>query len=417
MKKLIYLFLALLILACSNDDSSSNDSTAPIITLNGQAIATVNLNSTYTDAGATATDNVDGDLTSSIVTTGVVNTSIEGNYIITYTVSDTSGNTTTATRQVIVEDDGNPVYLAENGVTIKAKEWALVGDSGVVNGIGYTIVDTQTLENMISNGEDVTRVCTSRVLDMSYMFQGAESFNQDISTWDTSNVTNMTAMFNNSPFDRDISTWDTSNVTNMNGMFLGATDFNQDLSSWSVDNVTSCDDFNTGTTIWTLPHQPIFSNCGLTFAIGQSYQGGKIAYIDSTGQHGLIVATANEYLQWYNGDYIVTGATGVAIGTGLTNTNTIIAAQGSGSYAAQLCTDYSVLGVGGVLYDDWYLRSIDELFQLWLNKAAIGGFTNNYYWSSTEYDNGDALIFSFEYGYQNSNQKNSYWYVRAVRAF
>ena len=393
MKKLIYLFLALLILACSNDDSSSNDSTAPIITLNGQAIATVNLNSTYTDAGATATDNVDGDLTSSIVTTGVVNTSIEGNYIITYTVSDTSGNTTTATRQVIVEDDGNPVYLAENGVTIKAKEWALVGDSGVVNGIGYTIVDTQTLENMISNGEDVTRVCTSRVLDMSYMFQGAESFNQDISTWDT------------------------SNVTNMNGMFLGATDFNQDLSSWSVDNVTSCDDFNTGTTIWTLPHQPIFSNCGLTFAIGQSYQGGKIAYIDSTGQHGLIVATADDILQWYNGDYIVTGATGVAIGTGLTNTNTIIAAQGSGSYAAQLCTDYSVLGVGGVLYDDWYLPSIDELFQLWLNRAAIGGFTNNYYWSSTEYDNGNALRLSFEYGIQNSNQKNSYWYVRAVRAF
>ena len=361
--------------------------------MNGQAIATINLNSTYTDAGATATDEVDGDLTSSIVTTGAVNTSIEGNYIITYTVSDTSGNTTTATRQVIVEDDGNPVYLAENGVTIKAKEWALVGDSGVVNGIGYTIVDTQTLENMISNGEDVTRVCTSRVLDMSYMFQGAESFNQDISTWDT------------------------SNVTNMNGMFLGATDFNQDLSSWSVDNVTSCDDFNTGTTIWTLPHQPIFSNCGLTFAIGQSYQGGKIAYIDSTGQHGLIVATADDILQWYNGDYIVTGATGVAIGTGLTNTNTIIAAQGSGSYAAQLCTDYSVLGVGGVLYDDWYLPSIDELFQLWLNRAAIGGFTNNYYWSSTEYDNGNALIFSFEYGYQNSNQKNNYWYVRAVRAF
>ena len=106
MKKLIYLFLALLIVACSSDDSSSdNDSTAPIITLNGQAIATINLNSTYTDAGATATDDVDGDLTSSIVTTGVVNTSIEGNYIITYTVSDTSGNTATTTRQVIVVED------------------------------------------------------------------------------------------------------------------------------------------------------------------------------------------------------------------------------------------------------------------------------------------------------------------------
>jgi len=105
MKKITYLFLGLLIFACSSDDSSSNDSTAPIITLNGQAIATINLNSTYTDAGATATDDVDGDLTSSIVTTGVVNTSIEGDYIITYTVSDTSGNTATTTRQVIVVED------------------------------------------------------------------------------------------------------------------------------------------------------------------------------------------------------------------------------------------------------------------------------------------------------------------------
>ena len=105
MKKLIYLFLALIIVACSSDDSGSNDSTAPIITLNGQAIVNVNPYSTYTDAGATATDEVDGDLTSSIVTSGVVNTSIEGDYIITYTVSDTSGNTATTTRQVIVVED------------------------------------------------------------------------------------------------------------------------------------------------------------------------------------------------------------------------------------------------------------------------------------------------------------------------
>ena len=248
MKKLTYLFLALIIVACSDDssDDSSDDTTAPIITLNGQAIATVNLNSTYTDAGATALDDVDGDLTSSIVTTGVVNTSIEGNYVITYTVSDSAGNTATTSRQVIVEDDGNPVYLAENGVTIKAKEWALVGDSGVVNGIGYTIVDTQTLENMISNDEDVTRVCTSRIVDMSDMFFGDYSFNQPIGNWDVSNVTNMRAMFlAPSTFNQDISSWDVSSVTNMGYMFGGDVNgtyphpFNQDISSWDVSNVTN----------------------------------------------------------------------------------------------------------------------------------------------------------------------------------
>ena len=286
MKKLIFIFLALLIVACSDDssDGSSNDTTAPIITLNGQVIATVNLNSTYTDAGATATDEVDGDLTSSIVTTGAVNTSIEGNYIITYTVSDSAGNTATTTRQVIVEDDGNPVYLAENGVTIKAKEWALVGDSGVVNGIGYTIVDTQTLENMINNDEDVTRVCTSRIIDMSFMFRyysfnppignwdvsnvtnmegmffSNENFNQDISNWDVSNVTDMSYMFYESFFNQDISAWDVSNVDNMNYVFYSATSFNQDLSSWNVNNVTNCTSFSVGAPL-TEANTPNFTNC------------------------------------------------------------------------------------------------------------------------------------------------------------
>jgi surface protein len=288
MKKLTYLFLALIIVACSSDDSSdgsSNDTTAPIITLNGQAIATVNLNSTYTDAGATALDDVDGDLTSSIVTTGVVNTSIEGNYVITYTVSDSAGNTATTSRQVIVEDDGNPVYLAENGVTIKAKEWALVGDSGVVNGIGYTIVDTQTLENMISNDEDVTRVCTSRIVDMSYMFNGNTYFNQPIGDWDVSNVTNMVGMFAYAAFNQPIGNWDVSNVTTMQNMFfysnsfnqpIGdwnvsnvtrmqymfayAAAFNQDISSWSVGNVTYCANFSLNAPL-TEENTPNFTNC------------------------------------------------------------------------------------------------------------------------------------------------------------
>ena len=53
---------------------------------------------------------------------------------------------------------------------------------------------------------------------MSNMFRNA--FNQDISTWDVSNVTNMTGMFLGvTPFNQDIRAWDVSNVTNMNYMF------------------------------------------------------------------------------------------------------------------------------------------------------------------------------------------------------
>ena len=168
MKKLTYLFLALIIVACSSDDSSdgsSNDTTAPIITLNGQAIATVNLNSTYTDAGATALDDVDGDLTSSIVTTGVVNTSIEGNYIITYTVSDSAGNTATTTRQVVVEDDGNQLFLEKyDGVVWESDDgyFKIAFDNSTQTDSNYIFDELGLLANYgtDANGNVITRLLT-----------------------------------------------------------------------------------------------------------------------------------------------------------------------------------------------------------------------------------------------------------------
>ena len=140
------------------------------------------------------------------------------------------------------------VYLDENGVTIKACPDANVGDVGTVNGVQYTVVDREMLDQMLLDEEDVSKVCTTRITDMSYMFYDfvnfsphsfAEDFNQPIGSWDVGNVTDMSYMFwGTSEFNQDIGSWDVSNVTDMEYMFYGGI-FNQPIGDWDVSNVTN----------------------------------------------------------------------------------------------------------------------------------------------------------------------------------
>jgi hypothetical protein len=137
---------------------------------------------------------------------------------------------------------------------------------------------------------------------------------------------------------------------------------------------------------------------------------------DANTPHGLIAATSDQStgIQWYNGSNTTTGATGIVIGTGLANTNTIIASQGatSTSYAAGLARAHTGGG-----YTDWYLPSKDELNKLYLNRIAIGGFASNVFWSSTENANLSAWYQNFGDGLQSFYYKYYSLYVRAIRAF
>ena len=275
MRKFIYYVLVTLIIACSDDDSHSiNDITAPIITVLGDTTISIPKNTIYIDAGATAIDNVDGDLTSSIITISNVDTSALGFYTVTYSVSDTEGNNSSASRLVTVFE--SPV----------------VGD--------------------LKNG---------------------------------------------------------------------------------------------GYVVWVNPADP---SKGLVSALVDQ----------STDIRGVV---------WYDGDFNTlpeTGATSTAIGTGSSNTDAIIAAQGSGSYAAQLCADYSVT-VDGITYDDWFLPSKDELNLLYLQHTLIGGFTDDvtteiygdYYWSSSESSKYNAWEQDFFDGSDETSDKNYPNLVRAVRAY
>jgi VCBS repeat-containing protein len=83
------------------------DVAPPTITMNGPTVVTLTIGDPYTDAGATAKDPLDGDLTSKIVMTTTVNAAVIGNYTVTYNVTDSSGNPATpATRTVKVQANG-----------------------------------------------------------------------------------------------------------------------------------------------------------------------------------------------------------------------------------------------------------------------------------------------------------------------
>jgi hypothetical protein len=148
-----------------------------------------------------------------------------------------------------------------------------------------------------------------------------------------------------------------------------------------------------------------------SFSIGQSYGGGIIFYIDGTGQHGLIAATSDQSsgAPWCLAPNLI-GGTSTAIGSGQANTTAIVTACSSS--AAYIC---DILVLNG--YNDWFLPSKDELYQLYLQRSIVGGFADGYYWSSSEYDSSDAWFLYFQFGFQSHLVKYNAYYVRAVRAF
>ncbi|MDB3967840.1 BspA family leucine-rich repeat surface protein, partial [Flavobacteriaceae bacterium] len=133
-------------------------------------------------------------------------------------------------------------FLDSNGVTVKCTG-CVAGDTGIIGGQTYTAYSTASLALKSKSDADWNRVVTSLVTDTSDLFEST-SFNKDISSWDTSNVTDMTEMFNvASSFNQDIGNWDVSNVTSMTWMFNRANSFNNggsnSINNWDVSNVTT----------------------------------------------------------------------------------------------------------------------------------------------------------------------------------
>ncbi len=157
-----------------------------------------------------------------------------------------------------------------------------------------------------------------------------------------------------------------------------------------------------------------------TYTVGESYGGGTIFYIDSTKQHGLIAAQSDAggitpWDQSTSGTFTTTNAIDTTVGGGAANTTKIVAALGSGSYAANIASQTA----NG--YSDWYLPSKGELELIFnnLTQVGLGNMTKNVYWSSSEYNTNQAWAQDFSktitdvYTYWKSNSA----YVRPIRKF
>ena len=157
----------------------------------------------------------------------------------------------------------------------------------------------------------------------------------------------------------------------------------------------------------------------ISLAIGDTYQGGIIFYLDGNGG-GLIASPSDQsYAEWGCLGTTITGADGTAIGTGAQNTIDIEAGLPTPGTAADICAN---LTLGG--YSDWFLPSKDELKEMYLNIGQgstlgnVGFFETISYWSSTEYGIKDAWIQSFIRGGQAWDSKYyAHYVVRAIRAF
>jgi hypothetical protein len=149
---------------------------------------------------------------------------------------------------------------------------------------------------------------------------------------------------------------------------------------------------------------------------GKSYQGGLIAYLNTSTGAGFVAAPTDQSTasEWGCTGTDIPGADGMAIGTGAQNTIDIEAGCTQANIAADICANLTLN-----YQSDWFLPSAEELNQLYLNlyQKGFGAFTGDWYWSSSEYDANIARLQNFADGGWAIGEKPSAYHVRAIRTF
>ena len=206
-----------------------------------------------------------------------------------------------------------PFYVAENGVTIKVRDWVPIGKQadlkGIVFGFNggngntdlvsfnhsvyYTAVDLAWLQYTLNTYSDLSTLVTSKLkitseasakglfskteikgmenwdvsnwTSMNGLFDSDKPIKSDLSYWDVSNVEDFRLAMQLETTNPNINNWDVSKATNMSGFFSASSGDKytegMDLSGWDVSKVTNCGNFFGGITNWPESKKPNFTNC------------------------------------------------------------------------------------------------------------------------------------------------------------
>jgi hypothetical protein len=148
-----------------------------------------------------------------------------------------------------------------------------------------------------------------------------------------------------------------------------------------------------------------------TLAINDSYLGGKVAYLDGSGLHGLVISNAD-----LSASTTLTNITGALAGAastsnGQANTTAFVTQGANAASGVRLCDDY----VSGI-FTNWFMPANDQWLNIWANRAALGIPVGNIYWTSTEFNlnNGNRINGGVIQGTQFKTNPNR---VRAAQSF
>ena len=207
------------------------------------ALATTNPGNVYLPLGGY------GGTVNATINWGDGNTAEPANGANVYSHTYATANTYTVTVTGTVTGYGQTFSSGENEPLVSVDSWD--------NDLGLT--DLFAAFYYATNLNEVPNTLPANVQFLNSAFWGANTFNQDLNGWDTSNVSGWDQVFfDASAFNGNIASWDTSLASSMTSMFEGASSFNQDIGGWNVSTVTimtqmfqNAANFNQDLSAWT----------------------------------------------------------------------------------------------------------------------------------------------------------------------